>query len=199
MGTTALTPAWKSRKYSYHNQETPQILGGLRGFFLFKDMKSRLSFLPLCHICFSNNKFDMKADVNTLTHIFWDYNKKCFGNSLPTPYIELFDKPGKIARFEYHKNGKKAKKPIRNQIIYFSKTYEFNENTMRDVMVHEMIHYYIAWNRIKDNGSHGRKFWRMAKDLNEQYGLNIEIYAGAPLPDKPIGYFQRIINVIRRW
>jgi hypothetical protein len=39
----------------------------------------------------------------------------------------------------------------------------------------------------------------MAKDLNEQYGLNIEIYAGAPLPDKPIGYFQRIINVIRRW
>jgi hypothetical protein len=155
--------------------------------------------IPFYYIGFRNNKFDMKADVNTLTHIFWDYNKKCFGNSLPTPYIELFDKPGKIARFEYHKNGKKAKKPIRNQIIYFSKTYEFNENTMRDVMVHEMIHYYIAWNRIKDNGSHGRKFWRMAKDLNEQYGLNIEIYAGAPLPDKPVGYFQRIFNFIRRW
>ena len=141
----------------------------------------------------------MKADVNTLTHLFWDYNKKYFGNVLPTPYIELFDMPGKIARFEYHKNGNKAKKPIRDQIIYFSKTYEFNENTMRDVMVHEMIHYYIAWNRIKDNGSHGRKFWRMAMDFNEKYGLNIQILLGTPLPDKPPCFFNKILGFVTRW
>lgn len=87
----------------------------------------------------------MKADVNTLTNMFWDCNRKYFDNSLPTPYIELFDRPNIVARFEYRRNGKKAKKPIGNQIIYSSKTYEFDENTMRDVMVHEMIHYYTAW------------------------------------------------------
>ena len=43
----------------------------------------------------------MKADVNTLTHMFWDCNRKYFGNSLPTPYIALFDKPNIVARFEY--------------------------------------------------------------------------------------------------
>ena len=66
---------------------------------------------------------------------------------------------------------------------------------MRDVMVHEMIHYYIAWNRIKDNGSHGRQFWHIAKDFNEKYGLNIAIKVGTPLPDKPLGLLRRIFNL----
>ena len=43
----------------------------------------------------------MKADVNTLTNMFWDCNRKYFDNSLPTPYIELFDRPNIVARFEY--------------------------------------------------------------------------------------------------
>ena len=85
--------------------------------------------------------------------MFWDCNRKYFDNSLPTPYIELFDRPNIVARFEYQRNGKKTKKPIRYQVIYFSKTYEFDENTMRDVMVHEMIHYYTAWNQFTDSPS----------------------------------------------
>jgi predicted SprT family Zn-dependent metalloprotease len=40
-------------------------------------------------------------------------------------------------------------------------------------MVHEMIHYYIAWNRIKDNGHHGKKFMEIANKMNEEFGLNI--------------------------
>ena len=63
---------------------------------------------------------------------------------------------------------------------------------MRDVMVHEMIHYYTAWNRIKDNGSHGRQFWRIAKEFNERYGLNITIKVGTPLPDFGCKYKQKI-------
>jgi predicted SprT family Zn-dependent metalloprotease len=40
-------------------------------------------------------------------------------------------------------------------------------------MVHEMIHYYIAWNRIKDNNAHGKEFMKIANELKEKYGLNI--------------------------
>ena len=40
-------------------------------------------------------------------------------------------------------------------------------------MVHEMIHYYIAWNRIKVLRSHGRVFMRMANEMKEKYGLNV--------------------------
>jgi hypothetical protein len=33
----------------------------------------------------------MIATVEYLTELFWEWNKEYFDNSLPTPYIELFD------------------------------------------------------------------------------------------------------------
>ena len=117
----------------------------------------------------------MIATVEYLTELFWECNKKYFDNSLPTPYIELFDSVNKIARFEYYKNKKGSKKPIKNQIIKFTKNYDFDKNTIRDIMVHEMIHYYIAWNRIKDNKAHGKQFMKMAEEYNQKYGLSIKV------------------------
>ena len=40
-------------------------------------------------------------------------------------------------------------------------------------MVHELIHYYIAWNGIKDNKEHGKEFMRIANELNTKYNLNV--------------------------
>lgn len=40
-------------------------------------------------------------------------------------------------------------------------------------MVHEMIHYYLAWNCIKTKKAHGDEFMMIANELNEKYGLNI--------------------------
>ena len=42
-----------------------------------------------------------------------------------------------------------------------------------ELMVHEMIHYYIAWNRIKDNKPHGKEFMRIANEMKEKHGLEI--------------------------
>ena len=42
-------------------------------------------------------------------------------------------------------------------------------------MVHEMIHYYIARNRIKDNKAHGKQFMKMAEEYNQKYGLSIKV------------------------
>lgn len=116
----------------------------------------------------------MIATVEYLTELFWECNKEYFDKSLPTPYIELFDGIKIIASFEYCKNKKNSKKPIRNQILKFSKNFDFDEKVLRDIMVHEMIHYYIAWNRIKDNRSHGKQFMKMAERLNLEYGLSIK-------------------------
>jgi len=55
----------------------------------------------------------------------------------------------------------------------FSEYYDFDEETFRNLMVHEMIHYYLAWNRIKTKKDHGKEFMEIANNLNEKYGLNI--------------------------
>ena len=115
----------------------------------------------------------MIANQETMVHTFWDCNAKYFNHALPTPIFDTFNRIDAIAKFQYNANKKNSKKPIRNQTILLSDCFDYSEKDFIDTMVHEMIHYYIAWNRIKDNGAHGKEFMKIAKKLNEKYGLNI--------------------------
>jgi predicted SprT family Zn-dependent metalloprotease len=51
--------------------------------------------------------------------------------------------------------------------------YDFTPKQFEDILVHEMIHYYLAYFGIDKSCSHGREFKKMAKRLNQAYGLNI--------------------------
>ena len=41
--------------------------------------------------------------------------------------------------------------------------------------IHEMIHYYIHFNGIKDTSAHGKVFRQMMNDINQRFGRNITI------------------------
>ena len=114
----------------------------------------------------------MIADLNTMSRMFKECNEKYFDGSLPTPYFCLMNKLNTLARFEYNKD-KKGKHPIKWQALKFTDCYDFPEEDFREIMVHELIHYYITWNGIKDNKDHGREFMRIANEINEKYGLNV--------------------------
>lgn len=117
----------------------------------------------------------MIADFNTMSKCFNECNKKYFNRSLPMPEFGTLNKLNTIARFEHRKNkGKnKTRKPLEYKKIFFSDCYDFEEKDFINIMVHEMVHYYISWNQIKDNKAHGKKFMEMANELNEKYGLEI--------------------------
>ena len=114
----------------------------------------------------------MIADYNTMPRMFWECNRLYFNHSLPTPRFGMMKKLNILARFEFQKN-KKGKAPIKRQIILFSDYYDFDEETFRNLMVHEMIHYYLAWNGVKTRSDHGKEFMAIAHELNEKYGLNV--------------------------
>lgn len=114
----------------------------------------------------------MIADYNTMPKMFWECNWLYFDHSLPTPKFGLMKKLNRLARFEYFKNNK-GKAPIKRPTILFSEYYDFDEEIFRDIMAHEMIHYYLAWNRVKTKKYHGKEFMEIANGLNEKYGLNI--------------------------
>ena len=107
-----------------------------------------------------------------MPRMFSECNRMYFNGSLPTPKYGLINKLNTLARFEFNRN-KKGKHPIKWQKIIFSDCYDFPEEDFREIMVHELIHYYIAWNGIKDNKDHGREFMRIANEINEKYGLNV--------------------------
>ena len=123
----------------------------------------------------------MIATQETMSNTFKKCNEKYFNNNLPTPLFKTFNKINTIARFEYYKNKKGSKKPINGQTIFMSNCFIYPKKDFIDTMVHEMIHYYISWNKIKDNGSHGKVFMKIANEMNNKYSLNITIKKDASL------------------
>ena len=53
--------------------------------------------------------------------------------------------------------------------------FDWEEDALRDVIVHEMIHYYLAYKHIDNNISHGEEFQKMAQEMNDKYGLNVTV------------------------
>ena len=84
--------------------------------------------------------------------------------------------------------------------ILMSDFFDFDEETFRNIMVHEMIHYYLYLNDPSEcsafshflrlfgfkSSDHGPEFMAMAQKLNEQYGLNITVtYDASSIPLAP--------------
>ena len=84
--------------------------------------------------------------------------------------------------------------------ILMSDYFDFDEETFRNIMVHEMIHYYLYLNNPRDcsvfrrflrflgfkSSDHGPEFMAMAQKLNEQYRLNItKTYDALSVPLSP--------------
>ena len=130
---------------------------------------------------------NMIADYNTMPHMFWECNRLYFDHQLRTPKFGLMHTYRYLGKFEYRWG--EQKKPVKKRYmsILMSDFFDFDEETFRNIMVHEMIHYYLYLNGDSDcsacsrflrfvgfkNSDHGPEFMAMAQKLNEQYGLNI--------------------------
>ena len=69
---------------------------------------------------------------------------------------------------------------------------------LRDVIVHEMIHYHLAYTGEDWRVRHGESFKKMAEELNDEYGLNIQVHyntTGMLWYDLP--FFSRIKDFFR--
>lgn len=113
----------------------------------------------------------MIADYNTMPTVFSECNAKYFNRELPMPKFGLMNKTSILARFEFFKEKKGVK--IKHKKILFSDCFDFDEEVFINLMVHEMIHYYLAWNGIKNAMKHDKEFMDIANELNKKYGLNV--------------------------
>ena len=142
----------------------------------------------------------MIADYNTMPQMFWECNQQYFGHQLRTPKFGLMHSCRYLGRFEYRWGEKNKPVKKRHMVILMSDYFDFDEETFRSIMVHEMIHYYLYLNDSSEcsvfgrflrffgfkNSDHGPEFMEMAQKLNEQYGLNItKTYDASSIPLAP--------------
>jgi hypothetical protein len=101
---------------------------------------------------------------------FLIFNDDYFDGVLPTPQLKSSHSYRTLGYF--HCDVDDFGNPY-NEIIEISNYYDYTFEQFRDVLVHEMIHYYLLYMGIDTKCSHGKHFKRMCRELNEKYGLNL--------------------------
>lgn len=62
-----------------------------------------------------------------------------------------------------------------NHRMRINTTYDLPEAEIDDIIVHEMIHYFISFKGLGDTSAHGRTFRAMMDDINARHGRHISI------------------------
>lgn len=71
------------------------------------------------------------------------------------------DKDGNIEKYDF--------------VLRINTRADVPEELLEDTIIHEMIHYYIGYNQLKDTGPHGELFQTIMNGINEKYGRHITI------------------------
>ena len=118
----------------------------------------------------------MKAHLPFIESKFEEFNKLIFGGALPKVPIKLSHAKRSLGACAYKKRvmpgGRVENYDFRLRI---NASIELDERELEDVLIHEMIHYYIALHQIKDSSAHGKVFQRIMNEVNAKYDRKITI------------------------
>lgn len=107
---------------------------------------------------------------------FGEFNRLIFNGKLPELPIELSRAKSFLGVVVYKKKrglfGKVKNYDFRLRI---STRLDLPEQEVEDTIIHEMIHYYIAYNNIRDTSTHGTIFRQMMNDINNHFGRHLTI------------------------
>lgn len=133
----------------------------------------------------------MRVCESQIRCLFRQFNQDYFGNLLPMPYIKIRHSVNTLGYFSYMQNEMFGT----TETLEISDVYEYTSNQLRDIVVHEMIHYYLYYIGEDVRLKHGKSFMRMARQLNQSYGLHvtptIDLTRMKPRPDAP--YLKRLL------
>ena len=133
----------------------------------------------------------MRVCESQIRCLFRQFNQDYFGNLLPMPYIKIRHSVNTLGYFSYMQNEMFGT----TETLEISDFYDYTSKQLRDIVVHEMIHYYLYYIGEDVRLKHGKSFMRMARQLNQSYGLHvtptIDLTRMKPRPDAP--YLKRLL------
>lgn len=114
----------------------------------------------------------MIANHDNMLLTFDECNMNYFEGKLLFPQFDLLHSYRTCGYFQYTTGGW-FDKTVYDPFIFITDYYDFTESQFVDIMVHEMIHYYLAYCGKDRRCRHGKQFKKMAERLNKQFGLHI--------------------------
>ena len=119
----------------------------------------------------------MIPTVQYLEERFDTFNRMCFDGALPRIPIKLSRARSVIGRLLYRPVRARRGRIVGREdfLIRISTRFDLPEAEVEDTLIHEMIHYWIAWKGLRDSSSHGRVFRAMMQEINRKYGRHLTV------------------------
>ena len=119
----------------------------------------------------------MTPTIEYLEERFDTFNRMCFDGALPRIPIKLSRARTFVGRLIYRPVRDWRGRVVRREdfVLRISTYFDLPEAEIEDTLIHEMIHYWIAWKGIKDTSSHGKEFRRIMKEINALHGRHLTI------------------------
>lgn len=118
----------------------------------------------------------MIATLDYIERKFDEYNRQIFSGKLATPPFEISHARRALGQVKFtrrrQRDGSWRYSGLRFMI---SDVRDMPQQELDDVIIHEMIHYYILSNQLQDTSPHGRLFTGLMNDINRRYGRHISI------------------------
>ena len=107
---------------------------------------------------------------------FDEFNALIFGGRLPRIPVALSNAASYVGLCTY-----KTRRHLLGRMEYYgfrlriSKRFDLPEQEVEDTIIHEMIHYSIRLDGIKDTSAHGKVFRQMMDHVNSTFGRHVTI------------------------
>ena len=116
----------------------------------------------------------MIGTLEFLRESFNRFNSEIFGNNLPVPIFKISNARTFLGKFQ-HKKQPYSKGILNEFIIILSNAFDVPQEVLEDTIIHEMVHYEIAFLSIKDTSAHGNAFLSRMNEINVKYGRNLAV------------------------
>ena len=117
---------------------------------------------------------------------FMQFNTQYFNNELPLCKFATMNSFKRFGQFSFNKN-KWKKNKMTFKLLEVSDCYDYDEEILDYIIIHEMIHYYLAYkfHDFDENMKHGESFITFVNDFNKKNKTNITVEINKTLNRAP--------------
>lgn len=129
----------------------------------------------------------MRATQLYILAKFFLYNAQCFGGELPPIALRISHAATRLGTFSFDK-----RRPATSRRISISDRFDLTERELDDVIIHEMIHYYLHLKGLADATPHGPNFRAMMEKINTEHGRAVSVRTKLDGETRQTGARQRL-------
>lgn len=113
--------------------------------------------------------------IDYLRQAFEHYNNLIFEGKLPLPKLKWSRTKTRLGQMACKRKTSWGRTKYYDFTISVSNYYKLTKEEIDDVLIHEMIHYSIAYTGLKDTSAHGVIFRGMMDKINRTFNRHITI------------------------